>query len=394
MFDVIAGLVIIVILFTPFFLLLKGIQKSIEKLNELKAAQKSQQEESDNPNSLTNSFYLYEMAKIKFFWEVLGLLFTVFLFLGIVLNGDTLTATEWYDQLGNNQVHTPVYGGSRLTIFTFIIIGFIGYCVLNLKNVNKLSPILTVICISSLFVSLITGIVLIIQMRGELTVTLSVLIWIWCIVRTIKLVSQAWSEENYKKILNTENVKFKSLKLFLAKSAYWPVLAFVGIFPLVAVLICILLLFGQQPDSIIKAWTETSEWTFSQKISPPNVKYDEHYLCTVAANGHKKVVKPQRMGIRHGHRVVVNRQLCIANAFEDVIQEKTPKFHKAVRHFYDKYGFPIAKLIRTKCAADVVYIIMKPLEWIFLFVLYLTDANPENRIAVQYTGKTIRDFSI
>lgn len=27
---------------------------------------------------------------------------------------------------------------------------------------------------------------------------------------------------------------------------------------------------------------------------------------------------------------------------------------------------------------------MKPLEWVFLLVLYLTDANPENRIALQY----------
>lgn len=35
-----------------------------------------------------------------------------------------------------------------------------------------------------------------------------------------------------------------------------------------------------------------------------------------------------------------------------------------------------------------MYFIMKPLEWIFLCVLYLTDAHPENRIAVQYTGKT------
>ena len=28
------------------------------------------------------------------------------------------------------------------------------------------------------------------------------------------------------------------------------------------------------------------------------------------------------MGVRHGHPVVVNRQLCIANAFEQVLEEK------------------------------------------------------------------------
>ena len=31
---------------------------------------------------------------------------------------------------------------------------------------------------------------------------------------------------------------------------------------------------------------------------------------------------------------------------------------------------------------------MKPLEWIFLIVLYLFDVKPENRIATQYIGNT------
>lgn len=39
---------------------------------------------------------------------------------------------------------------------------------------------------------------------------------------------------------------------------------------------------------------------------------------------------------------------------------------------------------RTKKAADLVWLLMKPLEWLFLLVLYLFDATPENRIAVQY----------
>ena len=98
--------------------------------------------------------------------------------------------------------------------------------------------------------------------------------------------------------------------------------------------------------------------------------------------------------MRHGHRVTVNRQLCIANAFEQVLEEKTPRFHRAVRGFYDRYGFPIAKMIRSPFAADVVYIMMKPLEYLFLIVLYLTDINPENRIALQYTDKTLKDFSV
>ena len=170
----------------------------------------------------------------------------------------------------------------------------------------------------------------------------------------------------------------------LMDSSKWPLAAFFIMLPLLGILIAVLALFGQQPDSIIRAWTETSDWTLSQKIAPEGVFYDEHYLCTVAAQGHARVVKPLRMGNRHGHEVTVNRQLCIANAFEQVLEERVPWLHCPVRRFYDTYGFPVARLIHSKYTADLIYLMMKPLEWIFLAVLYLVDEKPENRIAVQY----------
>jgi len=88
----------------------------------------------------------------------------------------------------------------------------------------------------------------------------------------------------------------------------------------------------------------------------------------------------------------VNRQLCIANAFEQLIEDKSPKFHRIVRALYDRYGYPISKNITTPFRADIVYIVMKPLEWLFLIVLYLFDINPENRIAMQYTGKNMNRY--
>ena len=57
-------------------------------------------------------------------------------------------------------------------------------------------------------------------------------------------------------------------------------------------------------------------------------------------------------GVRHGHPVVVNRQLCIANAFEQVLEEKTPRFHRFLRRNYDRYGYPFAKHIKKKWAMD------------------------------------------
>ena len=71
--------------------------------------------------------------------------------------------------------------------------------------------------------------------------------------------------------------------------------------------------------------------------------------------------------------------------------EKAPRFHKAVRNFYDTYGYPISKHINTAVSADITYLIMKPLEWIFVLVLYLVDAEPETRIAGQYLPGQLRN---
>lgn len=150
--------------------------------------------------------------------------------------------------------------------------------------------------------------------------------------------------------------------------------------------ILLLELFGQSPDVLIRAFTETSDWTLSQKISPPPITDNGHYLCTVSLRGHKKIVKPVRYGIRRGEKIVVNRQLCVANAFEQLIEERSPGFHRAVRNFYDKYGYPLSKHIQTPLAADLTYLLMKPFELVFLAVLYTFDKKPEDRIAMQYLG--------
>ena len=180
----------------------------------------------------------------------------------------------------------------------------------------------------------------------------------------------------------------------LSKASGWVWFPVICLIPLTGLLICICILFGQGPWGIIKAFTETSDWTYSTMISPPPEHYTGHYLCTVAVNGHEKLVKPTRLGVRQGVKIGVNRQLCVANAFEQVIEEKTPRFHRLVRYIYDNYGYPLSKHITTKLRADIIYIVMKPLEWIFLAVLYLSDISPESRIAVQYTGRKMNDFAI
>ncbi len=62
-------------------------------------------------------------------------------------------------------------------------------------------------------------------------------------------------------------------------------------------------------------------------------------ICTVAAGGHENVVKPQRMGVRHGHPVVV-ASFVLPMPLRQVLEEKTPRFHRFLRRNYDRYGYP------------------------------------------------------
>lgn len=313
---------------------------------------------------------------------VLGILFSglVLVFYGIGFSAD------WTQVLYNSQVHTPIWTESYLTVIVIAIIGLGGYGLLSFASLEKTPPLVIVTGISALYLGIGLCIIWIIQIFAMEYLILCLLPFNFIIIGIKTIINKVfqWNEINNKvnrtyksKLLNVINER-------LMKSWTWPIGAFIFMWPLLGILICVLALFGQEPDSMIKAWTETSDWNLSNRVAPQNIQLDEHYLCTVAAGGHKDIVKPIRLGKRHGHEVIVNRQLCVANAFEQILQERIPKVHKGVRSFYDTYGFPIAKMIHSPYIADLIYIVMKPLEWFFLMVIYFCDVNPENRIAVQY----------
>ena len=326
-------------------------------------------------------------------------LFTVFLglcyeFVYIEFFKEASLSDDWQKQLYNGQHHTPIYSGALLTVVVLSVIGFAGYVYIRSVNVDRMPPLMACLSMSAMYLGLIELILFTVQVldfNDYAYFDLYLLVLpICCILITFRTIYEKiteWQAVTMEKSKIEGSPVLSSFDEVLSKSQLWPVYAVFFAIPLLGVLILILMLFGQAPDAVIKAWTETSDWRLSMRQGPQNVMVDEHYLCTVAAGGHRKVVKPIRKGVRHGHEVIVNRQLCIANAFEEIIQEKTPRFHRAVRSFYDTYGFPVARLIKKRWVADMVYFIMKPLEWIFLIVIYMVDVHPENRIAVQYMGK-------
>lgn len=314
----------------------------------------------------------------------LGGIETIFyaVMMGVRFNAD------WTETLINSERHTPIFTQTYPTIIAIAAIALIGYLVLNYIPVGRLAPLVIVCSMAAMYLGAAVCVLWSVQICTDiehLPLCLAPFNFILITVRTVQNKVLEWNPDTAR------NRKYRYGWLdrcngILVKATRWPVAAFFLMFPLLGILICLLALFGQEPDAVIKAWAQSSDWNLSQRVAPQNIYVDEHYLCTVAAGGHKKVVKPLRLGVRHGHPVIVNRQLCIANAFEQILEEKTPRLHRRVRCFYDTYGFPVARAIHSPYIADAVYFLMKPLEWFFLIVIYCCDVNPENRIAVQYMG--------
>lgn len=316
---------------------------------------------------------------------------------------------------GTEHAHEPFASEYLPTLIVFAVWGVVSYLLLKFLQ-KKLPPIVEVILLAGVYAGLLLAIVFILQLiclphpvpgkmgdyypevfnpnepyyiyMGPFDV---IILLCLCtvpgiyMIHAIRLLVRIVKEKAEKqKELQYKNPVLQKMNLWLLKGANMFWLALPTMLPVLGLLVMILVLFGQQPDSIIKVFTQTSDWILSAEISPPPVAYDTHYLCTVSLRGHRKLVRPTRYGIRRGEKIVVNRQLCVANAFEQLIEEKTPNLHRKIRRFYDTYGYPVSKHINTAFAADAIYILMKPLEWFFVFVLYLFDAEPENRINRQY----------
>ena len=320
---------------------------------------------AENVLLLTNKKRLTYKSIFMSLWELLSIAAGVYYTVTLAPLKNILFK-DWYVQLYNNQKHSPVSSEHTLTLAVLFAVAVIGHICLRFIPQNKRPPLFSALCISSIYIGCALCVLWCVQITGA-----SFFLFLFPINYIILSFRVIACEVLSADKTAEEQTKMPCISAFLHNKSNLPLLA-------------LLLLFGQEPDSAIKLWTETADWTMSQKIAPENLPRDGHYLCTVAAEGHKKLVKPLRTGKRHGHEITVNRQLCIANAFEQLLSERAPHLHRAIRNFYDKTGYPIAKHIKTPLAADIVYIIMKPLEWFFLLVLYLFDTKPENRIATQY----------
>jgi hypothetical protein len=196
------------------------------------------------------------------------------------------------------------------------------------------------------------------------------------------------SQIEFSKDLHYKNRFLNKINLLIQKSPKHFYCFFILFFPVVVIITCIVILFGQDVNSFHKIFTETTTWNLSTKLHPPLIDHQGHNLCTVAAKGSPKIVKPLRLGQRHGNLIIVNRQLLISNAFENLIERRYPKLHKYIRTNYDKYGYPLSRKVNTEKRSNVTYMMMKPLEYFFLLIIYLFAEKPESLINKQYSLKS------
>ena len=301
-------------------------------------------------------------------------------------------AGDWYEQINTMQIHNSISSEYEWFVILILVFGFTGLLLLLLVDAEKIPPLISIMAIVALLLLNVFQIIYAIQLAQNAS-GIDYLLYVYH-ANILLLSAYAIQKQMRQQVVNIANKAANGkehkilqwLYLRMTSLSKYTIIVFVSLFFVIAVLEILFVLVGQGLDAPVKAFTDTADWTFSKQIPPPPIDYEGHYLCTIAAGGHKKIVKPLRLGLRKGKVIVVNRQLCIANAFEEVIQEKFPVFHKKIRHFYDTYGYPVSRYITSPIRADVVYILMKPLEWIFLIFLYLVDVHPEQRIHAQYGG--------
>ncbi len=282
----------------------------------------------------------------------------------------------------------------RLTIYILILISIGAYLYSSLKK-GIASPVMEVLVNAVLLGGIILNVFICIQihplfaMVGNLPI---IILFSFQLVKNHNVFIQTNEDNINSKNHFWEKIAWKILCLNLLYKI--PVLLIICL-PVIVVISSLLLLFGQKPDSLIRAFTDTYKHGFSQlDYECANVECGGHFLCSVAANGHKYIVKPVRYGERGGNKIICNRQLLVANAFEELIEQNFPLVHKAVRSRYNKVGSFIHRhyhVFNNKLVSDIIFILMKPLELLFTIVLYTFDRNPENRIARQYLSVSDRE---
>lgn len=263
---------------------------------------------------------------------ILGLIYSLAL-ISIPLNISKPNKADYNDAIYTYQLHNPFHSEYGITIALILFLAYAGLMILCYFNPEKLSPLISAISTAMTIIGIIVAAFVFVQLSYNFTV-IHLMLYLYyfnIIIIAARRIKFHISEQ--VRLINERQTVFRhkftyNLYSLMSTISKMTSFSFLMIFPIAAILEIIFIILGQGPDGVIKAFTMTADWTFSTQTPPPPIEYEGHYLCTVAAGGHKKMVKPIRLGKRLGKTIVVNRQLLTANAFEDLIIEKCLSFIK------------------------------------------------------------------
>jgi hypothetical protein len=115
-------------------------------------------------------------------------------------------------------------------------------------------------------------------------------------------------------------------------------------------------------------WVGMVYWSKGHYASLP-----EHppgcFVVTAASKGHPWFVGTFLEIERRGVQRAVNQQLVTFWQLEQLWSKKGPGSHRSFRRVYNWIGPRIACCIRHRAVADVVYLVLKPVEWFALLLL-------------------------
>ena len=217
---------------------------------------------------------------------VVGILYSL-----LALPIANITIADWTRQLSNRQLHTPIWTQGFLTVGMLAAAGLAGYLVLSLGRLSKMPPLIPVCAMAAMYLGIAQCALWIVQVFAMGWRFWLCLLPLNCILISLKVIRQKVNEwnlpdagpasgspqissapqnhgplEGSKKegTITPSPAKFFShpflqrLNLWLSRSSRWPAAALLFALPLLGIAVALLVLFGQQPDSLAKAWTETS----------------------------------------------------------------------------------------------------------------------------------------
>ncbi len=117
-------------------------------------------------------------------------------------------------------------------------------------------------------------------------------------------------------------------------------------------------------------WIWSIVWSKKEYLALPD-QAPECFVVTAALRGHEGVVGPFSTTEHHKILRKTNSQLRTFWEFENLWAMNASSTHRIFRRLYNRIGPHIARRIRTRFLADIVYLALKPVEAIATFSLYI-----------------------